>query len=183
MMPANQPAWMLLNDQVAMNCGSRAGTSEKPARPRISARQTQATRRVSAFIYRVYRTDVDHRCVPSDGEAVVAAWAASSALYRSQIERFDAAADLFCKFQWPRSTPCGHALRWRIFLVGASRGLTPPGLGGVLGGWVIAGSNRCWRSGKLYADEPLSEGNRERTRAIIRLRKSERIVRVPVATK
>src|SRR5579859_7408500 len=74
MMPANQPAWMLLNDQVAMNCGSRAGTSEKPARPRISARQTQATRRVSAFIYRVYRTDVDHRCVPSDGEAVVAAW-------------------------------------------------------------------------------------------------------------
>jgi hypothetical protein len=49
-MPKSHPASVLLSDQVAMNCGSRAGTSEKLARPRISATQTNATTRASVLI-------------------------------------------------------------------------------------------------------------------------------------
>src|ERR1700730_16868586 len=37
MIPASQPAWVLVRDQVSMNCGRSAGTVENPARPRISA--------------------------------------------------------------------------------------------------------------------------------------------------
>ena len=49
MMPASQPPWALLSDQKVMNYGSSAGTSEKPARLRISAMQTIATARASAL--------------------------------------------------------------------------------------------------------------------------------------
>src|ERR1700730_6219806 len=35
--PASQPACVLVRDQVSMNCGRSAGTVENPARPRISA--------------------------------------------------------------------------------------------------------------------------------------------------
>src|SRR5260370_31575123 len=44
MMPANQPPCALVNDHASMNCGSRAGTSEYPAKPRISAAETPDTR-------------------------------------------------------------------------------------------------------------------------------------------
>src|SRR6266851_3470216 len=37
MIPASQPACVLVRDQVSMNCGRSAGTVENPARPRISA--------------------------------------------------------------------------------------------------------------------------------------------------
>src|SRR5213082_902497 len=46
MMPASQPPCALVNDHASMNCGSRAGTREYPAKPRISAAQTPATRTV-----------------------------------------------------------------------------------------------------------------------------------------
>src|ERR1700719_2886852 len=49
MMPASQPPWALLSDHIVMNCGSSAGTSEKPARLRISAVQSIATARASAL--------------------------------------------------------------------------------------------------------------------------------------
>jgi hypothetical protein len=41
--PASQPACVLVSDQASMNCGSSAGTIENPARPRISAPQIAAT--------------------------------------------------------------------------------------------------------------------------------------------
>ena len=40
MIPASQPACVLVRDQAAMNCGRSAGTIEYPARPRISAPHT-----------------------------------------------------------------------------------------------------------------------------------------------
>ena len=43
MIPASQPACVLVRDQAAMNCGRSAGTIEYPARPRISAPHTAAT--------------------------------------------------------------------------------------------------------------------------------------------
>ena len=41
--PASHPACVLVSDQASMNCGSNAGTIEKPARPRISAAHMTAT--------------------------------------------------------------------------------------------------------------------------------------------
>src|SRR4029077_3611806 len=49
MIPPSQPPWALLSDHMVMNCGSSAGTSEKPARLMISAVQTIATARASAL--------------------------------------------------------------------------------------------------------------------------------------